>query len=78
MFWIFGPPPGRGRWWVYFHPLNGGSPRVDIVDVSPALIHADNPTAPLLVKFSHGVAYPFEQNLDRFSHHMPLEVPCAP
>lgn len=74
--WIPGPPPGRGRWWVFWHLKSG--PRVEAVEVGPALLLRDNPDARLLIKMLSGAAYVFEPNRDDITHHMPIEPPGLP
>lgn len=76
MKWIPGPPPGRGRWWVYWNLRTG--PRVECVEVGPALLQRDNPDARLLIKMLGGAAYEFAPNRDDITHHMPLETPVGP
>lgn len=71
--WIAGPPPGRGRWWVV---LNGVA--VACVAIEPALIHLDNPVAPLLVKLLGGLSYPFGEFIARVTHHAVFEAPSGP
>lgn len=75
--WIAGPPPGRGRYWVVWKMLSG-STRVDVIELSPALIHGDNPDAPLMVKTLTGLAYRFDEYRERFTHHIELDAPSLP
>lgn len=71
--WLPGPPPGRGRYWVVWR----GWPetRVEAVELSPALIYRDSPTAPLQIKTLSGMAYQWLPNRDDITHHMPLVAP---
>jgi hypothetical protein len=74
--WIPGPPPGRGRYWVHWHLRSG--PSVEAIEVSPALIHYNDPNARLLIKTLWGAAYEFDANRGDITHHMPLASPEGP
>lgn len=74
--WRPGPPPGRGRWWVCWAGDDG--PRVRLFEVSPAVIHYDSPAALLLMKSPCGMAWQFEANRDRMTHHAPVVAPDLP
>lgn len=74
--WQKGPPPGRGRWWVCWAGDEG--PRVRLIDVSPAVIYYDDPNARLLMKSPSGMAWQFEPNKGRMTHHAPVEEPRLP
>lgn len=75
--WIEGPPPGPGRYWVVWRSRDGAA-RVEAVELSPALIHRNDPTADLLIKTLSGLAYQLAPNLKNLTHHMPLEAPSPP
>lgn len=71
-----GPPPGRGSWWI---SIKGSwDTLVMAVAVEPALIHRDNPVAPLLIKTLSGCAYDFATMRASIDFHAPLVMPEAP
>lgn len=74
--WIPGPPPGPGRYWVFWH-LPSGAP-VEAVELGPALICEGDPTAPLLIKMPGGMSYLYDPNRDNITYHMPIMPPGAP
>lgn len=74
--WISGPPPGRGRFWIVFQLRSG--PRVEAVEIGPAVIYLDNPDAKLLIKLLSGMSYEFNPDRGDISHHMPFDPPDVP
>lgn len=74
--WHSGPPPGRGAWWIVI-ACSARRPMVIPVDISPALIHWNNPDAPLLIKTLGGGAHAFV-GFEGITHHAALNPPEAP
>lgn len=74
--WIEGPPQERGCYWIVWR--SAGGPRVVAVDLSPAVIRHNDPTAPLLLKTMGGLAYQLAPNIHHITHHMPLVAPPPP
>lgn len=74
--WIPGPPPGPGRYWVVW--TDWPETRIEAVELSPALIYAGDPRAPLQIKTLRGMAYQYDANRADITHHMALDPPEAP
>jgi hypothetical protein len=72
--WKAGPPPPCvGRWWIVWAGDDG--PRVLLIDVGPATFV---PNGKLLMKIAGGIAYEFDANTERMTHHAPVPTPDLP